>query len=79
MKVIPLSEAKTHLSHYGRLCHNEPIVVTLNGVPLFQLVPLEENDDLIDRLLEYHPKFRQDLRQRLSEASITAEEARKRI
>ena len=48
MKVIPLSEAKTNLSRYGRLCHTEPVVVTVNGKPLFQLAPLEEDDDLMD-------------------------------
>ena len=61
MKVIPLSEAKAHLSQYGRLCHEEPVIVTVNGTPSFQLVPLEEEDDLIDRLLEHHPSFRQTL------------------
>jgi prevent-host-death family protein len=47
MKVIPLSEAKAHLSRYARLCHEEPVIVTVNGVPSFQLAPLEEEDDLI--------------------------------
>jgi prevent-host-death family protein len=45
MKVVPLSEAKAKLSRYRRLCHGEPVVVTINGRPLFQLVPLEEGDD----------------------------------
>src|SRR5688500_16365442 len=53
MKVIPLSEAKAKLSHYGRICHDEPIVVTVNGTPAFQLVPLDEGDDLIDSLLAH--------------------------
>jgi prevent-host-death family protein len=44
MKVIPLSEAKAHLSEYGRLCHREPVIVTVHGQPAFQLVPLEEDD-----------------------------------
>jgi len=38
MKVIPLSEAKAHLSKYGRLCHKEAVIVTVNGHPSFQLV-----------------------------------------
>ena len=29
MKVIPLSEAKAHLSQYGRTCHDEPVIVTV--------------------------------------------------
>lgn len=79
MKVIPLSEAKAHLSQYGRLCHEEPVIVTVNGTPSFQLVPLEDGDDLIDRLLEHHPSFRQALADRLREPSVSAREALKRL
>jgi prevent-host-death family protein len=79
MKLIPLSEAKAHLSQYGRLCHEEPVIVTVNGIPSFQLVPLEEDDDLIDRLLEHHPSFRKTLEARLRERSIAAREALKRL
>jgi hypothetical protein len=76
MKVIPLSEAKTHLSHYGRL---EPIIVTVNGVPSFQLVLLEEDDDLIDRLLEYNPKFREQLEARLRGCTVSTRAARDKL
>ena len=79
MKVIPLSEAKANLSLYGRSCHDEPIIVTVNGVPSFQLVPLSEEDDLIDSLLEHNPKFRQTLKKRLKEKSVSVKEARKRL
>lgn len=79
MKVIPLSKAKANLSRYGRLCHKEPVIVTVNGVPSFQLVPLEEDDDLIDRLLEHNPKFRQLLEARLGERTVSIKEARKRL
>jgi len=79
MKVIPLSEAKTNLSRYGRACDDEPVIVTINGVPAFQLAPLEKDDDLIDRLLEYNPKFRRTLEARLTEKSISVAEARKRL
>lgn len=79
MKVIPLSEAKTNLSHYGRLCHEEPIIVTVNGVPSFQLVPLEEDDDLIDRLLEYNPKFREQLESRLRDRTVSTRAAREKL
>jgi antitoxin (DNA-binding transcriptional repressor) of toxin-antitoxin stability system len=75
MKVIPLSEAKASLSRYGRLCHEEPVIVTVNGIPSFQLVPLEEGDDLIDRLLEHNPKFRRALESRLGERSLSQEKA----
>ncbi len=79
MKVIPLSEAKAKLSRYGRACHKEPVVVTVNGRPSFQLVPLDENDDLIDRLIEHHPGFRRLLQKRLRQRSISSEEAARRI
>lgn len=79
MRVIPLSEAKANLSQYGRACHDEPIIVTVNGVPTFQLAPLGEDDDLIDRLLEYNPKFRQTLESRLKERSVSVKEARRRL
>lgn len=75
MKVIPLNEAKANLSRYGRLCHDEPVVVTVNGKPSFQLVPLDESDDLIERLLEHHPGFRRLLQERLREPSVSAGEA----
>jgi prevent-host-death family protein len=77
MKVIPLSDAKANRSRYGRLCHDEPVIVTVNGVPSFQLVPMEESDDLINRLLEYNPKFRQTLESRLRERSLSLKDAEK--
>jgi antitoxin (DNA-binding transcriptional repressor) of toxin-antitoxin stability system len=79
MKVVPLSEAKAKLSRYGQLCHNEPIVVTVNGRPSFQLVPLDEDDDLIDRLIEHHPGFRKVLQRRLRERSASIETASRRL
>ena len=79
MKVIPLNKAKANLSRYGRLCRTEPVIVTVKGVPAFQLVPLDEGDDLIDRLLEHHPRFREALEARLKEPTLSAEEARKRL
>jgi len=79
MKVVPLSEAKAKLSRYGQLCHDEPVVVTVNGRPSFQLVPLEEEDDLIDRLIENHPEFAKLLQRRLSERTVSVEAASRRL
>lgn len=79
MKVVPLSEAKAKLSRYGQLCHDEPVVVTVNGRPSFQLVPLEEDDDLIDRLIEQHPGFGKLLERRLRERSVSANMAKRRL
>jgi len=78
-KVIPISEANANLSQYGRRCHDEPVIVTVRGVPSFQLVPLSEDDDLIDSLLEHNPAFRETLRARLNEKSVSAKDARRRL
>ena len=79
MKVIPLSEAKAKLSRYGQLCREEPVVVTVNGRPSFQLVPLGEEDDLVDRLLEHHPAFRRLLEARLRERSVSVATATRQL
>ncbi len=79
MKVVPLSEAKAKLSRYGQLCHDEPVVVTVNGRPSFQLVPLEEDDDLIDRLIEQHQGFAKLLERRLCEHSVSVDTASRRL
>jgi prevent-host-death family protein len=79
IKVIPPSEAKAKLSRYGQLCHDEPVVVTVNGGPSFQLVPLEEDDDLIERLIEDHPGFSKLLQRRLSERSVSVGAASRRL
>ena len=74
-----MSEAKAYLSEYAHRCHDEPVVVTVNGRPAFQLVPLKEDDDLIDRLVEHHPGFRRLLQRRLREPSVTATDAARRL
>jgi hypothetical protein len=79
MKVIPLSEAKARLSYYSRLCHREAVIVTVKGVPAFQLAPLEEDDDLIDRLLEYSPKFREYLQRCLKSRSLSSGAALRKL
>ncbi len=78
MKVIPLSEAVANLGHYGQLCQDEPIVVTVDGVPAFQLAPLDD-DDLIDRLLAYNPEFRRMLEMRSQEPTVSLEAALERL
>jgi prevent-host-death family protein len=79
MKVIPLSKAKAQLSRFGRLCHKEPVIVTVNGTPAFQLVPIGTDDDLVEQLLEHHPQFRRLLESRLAEDTIPATEALRRL
>jgi hypothetical protein len=72
MKIIPLSEAKARLRAYGRICHQKAVIVTVNGVSTFQLAPLDKDDDLIDRLLEYNPSFRALLKKRVREPSFVS-------
>jgi prevent-host-death family protein len=79
MKVIRLTEAKSRLSHYGRVCRKEPVVVTVNGVPAFELVPLAETDDLVDELIQQNPRFQKLLAGRRKGKKISAIEALKRI
>jgi prevent-host-death family protein len=79
MKVIPLSEAKARLSYYSRLCQREPIIVTVKGAPVFQMVPLDEDDDLINQLLEHNPKFEEFLQTCLRTRSVSAEAALRRV
>jgi antitoxin (DNA-binding transcriptional repressor) of toxin-antitoxin stability system len=79
VKVIPLSEAKAKLSRYGQLCREEPVPVTVNGRASFQLVPLAEEDDLVDRLIEHHPAFRRLLEARLRKPSVSVATATGRL
>jgi prevent-host-death family protein len=79
MKVVPLSKAKARLSHYARVCRKEAVVVTVNGEPAFQLVPLNEEDDLIDQLLEHSPQFQRMLQNRLRERAVSVGDAKKRL
>jgi antitoxin (DNA-binding transcriptional repressor) of toxin-antitoxin stability system len=80
MKTITLSEAKAHLRHYGQMCYQEPVVVTVDGLPLFQLVPLpEKEDNLVNQLLEHNAEFRQLLKARAGEQEIPAEDAAKML
>jgi antitoxin (DNA-binding transcriptional repressor) of toxin-antitoxin stability system len=79
MKVIPLSEAKARLSYYSRLCHREAVIVTVKGVPAFQLAPLEEDDNLINELLDHNPKFQDYLEGCLKTRSLSSTEALRRL
>jgi antitoxin (DNA-binding transcriptional repressor) of toxin-antitoxin stability system len=53
------------------------VIITVNGTPSFQLVPLNEDVDLIDRLLQHNPKFRQTLEARLKEPSVSVKDAKR--
>ena len=75
MKKITLTEAKTHLSYYGRLCLEEPVVVTVKGIPAFQLIPAGDRDDLVDQLIEHSQGFRNVLEARAGGETVTIDEA----
>jgi hypothetical protein len=69
MKVIDLGEAKSHLEEYARECHSSPVVVTIQGKPAFEMLPIRSEDpDFIDRLLATNPGFRQLMEDRRKEA-----------
>ena len=53
--------------------------MTVNSVPTFQLAPLAEDDDQIERLLEYNPSFRLMLEKRLRERTVSTDDAREAL
>ncbi len=58
MKVVPVVDAKTHLSAYLDRCHTESIVITKNGRARALLIPAPEQKDDLERLtLAYSPKL----------------------
>jgi PHD/YefM family antitoxin component YafN of YafNO toxin-antitoxin module len=75
MKVISLSEARERLDEYGRLCQDEPVIVAVNGVPQFQLTPLDDDAEFMDRLLETNAEFRELCAARQQDRSLTADDA----
>jgi hypothetical protein len=84
MKVIDLGEAKSHLEDYARECHSSPIVVTIDGKPSFEMLPIRSDDpDFIDRLWTSNTEFRQlmeDRRKEAHEGQVTSlEEMRERL
>ena len=69
MRVIDLAEAKNHLEEYARECESSPVVVTLDGKPAFEMIPIRSDDpDFIDRLLAGNPKFRRLMEERRRES-----------
>jgi antitoxin (DNA-binding transcriptional repressor) of toxin-antitoxin stability system len=69
MKVIDLREAKTHLEDYARECQSSPVVVTIDGKPSFEMLPIRSDDpDFIDRLLTTNREFLELMKKRRKEA-----------
>ena len=40
MKVIDLQEAKAHLEQYAQDCQWSPVIVTVDGKPTFEMIPI---------------------------------------
>ena len=69
MKVIDVGEAKSHLEDYARECHSSPVVVTIDGKPSFEMLPIRCDDpDFVDRLLTTNAEFRRLMEDRRKEA-----------
>ena len=79
MKVISLTEAQAKLSEYGELCRKEPVFVSIDGIPRLELTPVEEDDDLVNRLITGCPEFVQMLESRKGSQLMTAQEALDRL
>lgn len=84
MKVIDLTEAKSHLEDYVRECQSSPVVVTVDGKPAFEMLPIKSDDpEFVDRLLATNPEFRRLLEERHQESTAgkvsSLEAVRKRL
>ena len=79
MPQITLTEAAAHLQEYGRLCHQEPVIVMSEGRPAFQLVPVDDDDNFMNDLIQNNAEFRELMQQRRSGKFMSAEEALRRL
>jgi hypothetical protein len=84
MKVIDLQEAKANLEYYAQECQTSPVVVTRDGRPIFELLPIRPDDTgFFDRLIEEDPSFRKLLEERREEVRkgrvSSIESARERL
>jgi len=69
MKVFDVGEAKFRLEDYARECHSSPVVVTIDGKPSFEMLPIRSDDpEFIDRLLTTNAGFRRLMEDRRKEA-----------
>jgi antitoxin (DNA-binding transcriptional repressor) of toxin-antitoxin stability system len=84
MTVIDLEEARTHLERYAQDCQSSPVIVTVEGKPAFELIPIRSEDpDFLERLALANPAFRRLLEERRREAESSKvsplEEVRQRL
>jgi antitoxin (DNA-binding transcriptional repressor) of toxin-antitoxin stability system len=58
MKVIDLQEAKANLERYAIECQTSPVVVTQEGQPIFELLPIRPDESrLLEDLIEHNSSF----------------------
>jgi antitoxin (DNA-binding transcriptional repressor) of toxin-antitoxin stability system len=84
MTVIDLEEARTHLERYAQDCQSSPVIVTVEGKPAFELIPIRSEDpEFLERLALANPAFRRLLEERRREAEAgqvsSLEEVRQRL
>ena len=84
MKVIDLEEAKSNLDRYAQECQLSPVVVTVGGKPVFELILVRTEDpNFLDRLLESNREFRALAEERRKESDScrvsSLEEVRQRL
>jgi antitoxin (DNA-binding transcriptional repressor) of toxin-antitoxin stability system len=67
MTVIDLQEAKANLEQHAVECQTAPVVVTRDGQPIFELLPIRPDDsEFLEELIAKDPSFR-DLVERARE------------
>ena len=67
MTVIDLKEAKANPERYAIECQTSPVVVTQEGQPIFELLPIRPDDSgFLEDLIERNRSFR-DLVERARE------------
>lgn len=84
MKVIHLNEVRTNLEQYAQECQVSPVIVTVDGKPAFETLPVRSDDtDFIDHLIEENDAFRELLERRRGEADVghvsSLDEVRRRL
>jgi hypothetical protein len=68
MRVIDLQEAKANLEQYAVECQTSPVVVTKEGQPIFELLPIRPDDaGFLENLMEHDPSFRDLVEERREE------------
>lgn len=70
MKVINLEEAKANLEQYAHECQSSPVVVTVEGKPAFEMLPIRTTDpNFMDRLVAEDEAFRRLLEERRQDSA----------